>query len=201
MRVLLLFLAAGLAAAAPLPRAKPEPPDAAYGVSLAAAAFEQTRIPTVYDPSYVRIAYPGGDVAPGRGVCADVVVRAYRALGTDLQVLVHRDMARAFDAYPRRWGLARPDPNIDHRRVPNLETFFRRHGAALAAGNDPAAYRPGDLVAWMVAGSRPHIGIVSNFSSADGERPLVIHDIGLGPQLEDALFAFPVVGHYRFRPE
>jgi hypothetical protein len=161
-------------------------------------------VQVTYDPAYVRLAYPGGDVAPDRGVCADVVVRVFRsALGVDLQRLVHEDMTAAFAAYPRHWGLSRPDRNIDHRRVPNLETFLKRQGAALAVTDDPAGYRPGDIVAWNLRGRSgflPHIGIVTDRIGAAG-RPQVVHNIGAGPRLEDVLFAWPITGHYRWLPD
>jgi uncharacterized protein YijF (DUF1287 family) len=195
-------------AAIPVPLSKPahaQPSHqsvtaAEFATRLAAAAEKQTLIPTVYDSSYARIAYPGGDVPADRGVCADVVIRAYRALGIDLQVLVHRDMARAFSRYPQRWGLARTDTNIDHRRVPNLETFFRRRFAALPISKEARDYKAGDLVSWIVAGSLPHIGIVSSRRTAAGTRPLIVHNIGDGPRLEDVLFEFPLVGHFRYAP-
>jgi len=192
-------LAILLAGFAPVPKSKPHAPDA-FGRALAQAAIEQTQRFVLYDSAYVRITYPMGDVPADRGVCADVVVRAYRALGHDLQVLVHEDMRRAFARYPQRWGLARADPNIDHRRVPNLATFFARHGVRLGTARDPALYRAGDLVTWLVAGARPHIGVVTDRRDVDGSRPLVVHNIGAGPQIEDVLFAFPITGHYRFRP-
>jgi uncharacterized protein len=194
-------------ARAPLPIAKPElaatPPVVAddFGVRLALVAEKQTEVQVTYDSSYVRIAYPGGDVPPDKGVCADVVIRAYRNFGIDLQVLVHRDMVRAFALYPRRWGLTRTDTNIDHRRVPNLETFLRRHGAAIAVSANPDHYKPGDLVSWIVAGSLPHIGVVSAKRTADGARPMIVHNIGEGPKLEDVLFEFPIVGHFRYQPD
>ncbi|MEO3429181.1 DUF1287 domain-containing protein [Pelagibius sp. CAU 1746] len=169
---------------------------------LNAAALARTRAKVVYDPAYVRLAYPGGDVPADRGVCSDVVIRSYRALGIDLQQLVHEDMRTAFDAYPRHWGLSRPDSNIDHRRVPNLETFLRRQGAALPASGDPADYRPGDLAAWNLRGSSgflPHIGIVTDRRGITG-RPKVVHNIGAGPRLEDVLFDWPMTGHYRWLP-
>jgi uncharacterized protein YijF (DUF1287 family) len=171
-----------------------------YAVQLALAAERQTQTQVTYDPSYVRIAYPGGDVPADRGVCADVVIRAYRALGADFQVLVHRDMRRAFARYPQRWGLSRPDTNIDHRRVPNLEMFLQRHGAALRVSADARNYKPGDLVSWIVAGSLPHIGVVSTKRTTDGQRPLMVHNIGEGPKLEDVLFEYPIVGHFRYAP-
>ena len=140
-----------------------------------------------------------GDVAPDRGVCADVVVRALRALSIDLQQLVHEDMGAAFSAYPTHWGLSRPDSNIDHRRVPNLETFLARKGARLAPSTDAAEFMPGDIVAWNLRGDRgwlPHIGIVTDRIGPTG-RPMVVHNIGAGPKLEDVLFDWPMTGRYR----
>jgi uncharacterized protein YijF (DUF1287 family) len=137
-------------------------------------------------------------VPEGTGVCTDVVIRAYRAVGRDLQVLVHEDMTAGFDAYPRHWGLARPDRNIDHRRVANLQAYWRRQGGALPVTADPADYRPGDLVTWTVGGNLPHVGIVTDRLVPGTDRPLVVHDIGAGPRLEDFLFEAPVTGHYRF---
>jgi uncharacterized protein YijF (DUF1287 family) len=167
---------------------------------LVEAAREQTRHPVAYDGSYERIAYPMGDVAPGRGVCTDVVIRAYRALDVDLQQLVHEDMKANFALYPQNWGLTRPDSNIDHRRVPNLQTYFRRFGESLPVPVAVEDYRPGDLVTWILPGNLPHIGLISTRRSADGKRPLIIHNIGAGPQEEDALDVAPVTGHYRFAP-
>lgn len=166
---------------------------------LVAAARAQIGVTKLYDSSYQRIAYPGGDVPLDRGVCTDVVVRAYRALGIDLQKLVHADMRQAWQAYPHpaKWGLKAPDTNIDHRRVPNLVTFFRRHGTSLAVTDRPADYRAGDIVTWQIPPSLPHIGIVSNEVSAAGV-PLVIHNIGYGAALDDMLFAFRITGHYRY---
>ena len=166
---------------------------------LVAAAVAQTRTGVTYDGSYRRIPYPGGDVPETIGVCTDVVIRAYRKVGVDLQVKVHEDMARAFASYPRQWGMAAPDANIDHRRVPNLQTFFRRAGAALPVSRDAGAYEAGDLVTWMLPGNLPHIGIVSGEKSAAGT-PLIVHNIGRGPEIEDALFTYPITGHYRYRP-
>ena len=181
--------------------AQPGPGSARFPDELVRAALEQTRHHVRYDGSYRRIPYPAGDVPSEVGVCADVIVRAYRALGIDLQVRVHEDMARAFAAYPHLWGLSAPDANIDHRRVPNLQTFLRRAGAERPAGGDPAAYAAGDLVTWMLPGNLPHIGIVTDRRSSDGRRPLVVHNIGRGPELADVLFAFPITGHYRFTGE
>ena len=166
---------------------------------LVAAAIAQTRSRVTYDGSYRRIAYPGGDVPESIGVCTDLVIRAYRRVGVDLQVEVHEDMTRAFNAYPRLWGLARPDSNIDHRRVPNLQTFFRRSGAELPGRRDASAYYPGDLVTWMLPGNLPHIGIVATEKSPAGT-PLIIHNIGRGPEVEDSLFRFTISGHYRYLP-
>ncbi len=165
---------------------------------LVNAALAQTTQRTIYDGSYRRLAYPNGDVPPDRGVCTDVIIRAYRAVGIDLQQRVHEDMRSAFDAYPKHWGLRAPDSNIDHRRVPNLQTYFKRKGAQLGVASDPAAYLTGDLVTWMLPGNLPHIGIVSQKRSDDGSRPLIIHNIGRGPEVEDMLFRYPITGHYRY---
>lgn len=165
---------------------------------LVAAALERTRHRVTYDGSYRRIDYPGGDVPADVGVCTDVVIRAYRAVGIDLQQVVHEDMRGNFSAYPRIWGLSRPDTNIDHRRVPNLRTFFTRHGTSLTPSRDPDDYRPGDLVTWTVPRNLPHIGIVVDRRSADRRRPLIVHNIGAGPKLEDMLFDYPITGHYRY---
>jgi hypothetical protein len=172
----------------------------AVAAQLVAAAHQRTRYQVVYDGSYRRIGYPNGDVPDDVGVCSDLVIRSYRALGIDLQRLVHEDMRSAFAAYPRLWGLRQPDRNIDHRRVPNLEVFFARRGAALPVSARGADYAAGDLVTWRLPGNLPHIGIVAADHSADGERPLILHNIGRGPQLEDALFLFQVHRHYRFLP-
>ena len=176
-----------------------QPPSSASRTGqLVAAAIAQTRTSVTYDGSYRRIPYPGGDVPETIGVCTDVVIRAYRRIGVDLQVGVHEDMTRAFASYPRLWGMSRPDRNIDHRRVPNLQTFFRRAGAELPIVRDPAAYRAGDLVTWMLPGNLPHIGVVID-RQAPGGTPLVVHNIGRGPEIEDVLFRFQVTGHYRYQ--
>lgn len=166
---------------------------------LVEAARSQIGVTVRYDPRYERLAFPGGDVPQERGVCTDVVVRAYRKLGVDLQELVHRDMKAAWNAYPKLWQLKHPDPNIDHRRVPNLATFFTRHGKSMTPAREGAAYQAGDVVTWMLPGNLPHIGIVSGQRSAAGV-PLVIHNIGRGTRIEDSLFAYPLTGHYRFNP-
>lgn len=167
------------------------------GDALVSAAKAQIGVTLQYDGRYEQLAYPGGDVPLERGVCTDVLIRAYRKLGIDLQQLVHQDMSSAWNAYPHLWRLQAPDSNIDHRRVPNLQTYFTRHGGALAVSLDPRAYLPGDIVTWTVPPKFAHIGIVSGEKSKDGV-PLVIHNIGAGTQLEDRLFAWPLTGHYRF---
>lgn len=172
--------------------------DSAGIQTLLSAALAQTEQRVVYDGSYRRIAYPGGDVPANIGVCTDVIVRAYRAIGVDLQQRVHEDMRSAFHAYPKLWGLSKPDPNIDHRRVPNLQAYLRRQRAELPRSGDAHTFRPGDLVTWMLPGNLPHIGIVTDRRSDDGARPLIVHNIGQGPKLEDMLFAYPITGHYRF---
>lgn len=164
---------------------------------LVAAAVAQTASRVTYDGSYRRIPYPGGDVPPSVGVCTDVVIRAYRAVGIDLQAKVHEDMRRAFRSYPQLWGMTGPDTNIDHRRVPNLQTFFRRHGTELQVTRDASAYLAGDLVIWMLPGNLPHIGIVTDQDAASGA-PMIVHNIGRGPEVEDMLFAYPITGHYRY---
>jgi hypothetical protein len=165
---------------------------------LLQSAYAQVGKTVSYDPGYTSIAFPGGDVPIERGVCTDVVVRAYRGIGVDLQLLVHEDMRAAPGAYPKLWRLSRPDPNIDHRRVPNLAVFFARHGKALPISKDARDYKPGDIVTWRLSGGLAHIGLVSDKQSGGG-RPLVIHNIGAGAQLEDVLFEFEVTGHYRYR--
>ncbi len=166
---------------------------------LVLAAEAQVGLTVLYDSSYVRIAYPLGDVPEDRGVCTDVVIRAYRSgLGFDLQKAVHEDMAQNFAAYPKLWGLTRADSNIDHRRVPNLQTYFERKAAALPVSRQASGYEAGDLVTMRLPGNLPHIAIVSATPNAEGTQPLLIHNIGGGARKEDALFTFPVTGHYRF---
>ncbi|MCK5688918.1 DUF1287 domain-containing protein [Myxococcota bacterium] len=152
----------------------------------------------IYDGSYRKLSYPMGDVPDHIGVCTDVVVRAYRGTGIDLQRVVHEDMKAHFSKYPKIWSLKRPDKNIDHRRVPNLQVFFKRKGKELGRSQKPEDYLPGDLVTWMLPGNLPHIGIVVNQKSSDKKRPMIVHNIGAGPQLEDALFDYPITGHYRY---
>lgn len=168
--------------------------------ALSEAALSLTKQHVVYDPSYFSIPYPNGDVPSGKGVCTDVIIRAYRKLDVDLQKEVHEDMKANFNAYPKLWGLKSTDRNIDHRRVPNLMTYFERQGAALAISNDAKDYLPGDVVSWNLGGAITHIGIVVDKKSADGNRYLIVHNIGAGQVLEDCLFNFKIIGHYRFLP-
>jgi uncharacterized protein len=163
------------------------------------AARMQIGVTLRYDPSYSLLKFPNGDVPREKGVCTDVVVRAYRdAFGFDLQSAVNADMKRNFSAYPKIWGLRRTDSNIDHRRVPNLRVFLKRKGVEDAISADGADYQPGDLVTQILPGNLPHIGIISDSLNAAGTAPLVIHNIGGGAQIEDTLFAFEISGHYRF---
>jgi uncharacterized protein len=168
--------------------------------NLVAAAIERTHHHVRYDPAYVRIPYPGGDVPADTGVCTDEIIRSYRAVGVDLQKEVHEDMVRNFSAYPRKWNwlLAHPDPNIDHRRVPNLAVFFSRKGETLPITANPADYLPGDLVIWDLGGGVPHIGIIVDRRSMSSGRYMIVHNIGAGPQMEDVLFNWKITGHYRY---
>lgn len=167
---------------------------------LSIAAIELTKDKVTYDPSYVSLKYPNGDVAKDKGVCTDVIIRAYRKLGIDLQKEVHEDLKANFSKYPnlKKWGLKKPDTNIDHRRVPNLEVFFERKGEKLAVTQNPLDYKTGDLVTWMIGDKLPHIGIVTHKKSADGKRNLIVHNVGGGQVLEDCLFSWKIVGHFRY---
>lgn len=179
----------------------PEPAATSKPTPIVAAARAQIGRTVRYDPSYQRLAYPNGDVPIEAGVCTDVVIRAMRTgHDLDLQKLVHEDMKRNFSLYPKIWGLRKPDKNIDHRRVPNLQMFFKRRGWELPLTKDPKNYRPGDLVTCMVPPEQPHIMIVSNRTTSKG-RPLVIHNIGSGTKEEDQLFNFKLTGHYRMKVE
>lgn len=187
-----LFFLAGLG------QAKAQSP---YFKQLADSAYTLTKDRVVYDPTYYSIDYPMGDVPDGKGVCTDVVIRAYRKLGTDLQALVHRDMKRHFSSYPKNWGLKRPDPNIDHRRVPNLMTYFKRQGASLRVTQKGEDYLPGDVVSWNLGGGITHIGVVSDVPSrTHPNRFQMIHNIGAGQVVEDCLFSYQITGHFRYRP-
>ena len=167
---------------------------------MLASAIEQTGVTTGYDPAYVSLDYPGGDVPQETGVCSDVIVRAFRKAGIDFQKEVHEDMSAAWSAYPRRWGNARPDSNIDHRRVLNLMTFFERQGKAVPTTTTRDNYLPGDVVAWDLGGGVPHIGIVSNLVTESPKHFLIIHNIGSGTRAEDVLFNWKITGHYRYFP-
>lgn len=179
---------------------QPVSADVSFFKKLVDAALERTKLDVTYDGSYYKISYPNGDVPADKGVCTDVVVRSYRTLGIDLQQEVHEDMQANFDQYPKIWGMESTDTNIDHRRVPNLQTFFSRNGKKLKNSKNPKDYKPGDIVTWNLTknGSMPHIGIVSNLKSYDGKRFLIIHNIGQGPKIEDMLFQFDITGHYRY---
>lgn len=172
------------------------------GLALVASARTQIGVTTVYDPAYVTLDFPGGDVDPTHGVCTDVIVRALRSgWGIDLQLAVNRDMAAHFSAYPAKWGLKATDRNIDHRRVGNLQTLFARLGADLPPSADAKKYLPGDIVSWLLPGNLPHIGIVSDQWTVDRSTPLVLHNIGAGAAEDDILFAFQMTGHYRLTPD
>ena len=166
---------------------------------LSLAALELTKEKVVYDPSYFSISYPNGDIPKGKGVCTDVIIRAYRKIGVDLQKEVHEDMKTNFSKYPKLWGLKRTDKNIDHRRVPNLMTYFKRQQAEKTISRNPKDYLPGDIVAWNLGGAITHIGIVVHKKSLDKKRNLIVHNIGSGQVLEDCLFSYKIIGHYRFR--
>jgi uncharacterized protein YijF (DUF1287 family) len=170
-----------------------------FARQLAAAALLLTEQEVVYDPSYYTIPYPNGDIPPDRGVCTDVIIRAYRAMGIDLQRRVHEDMQDHFEFYPGIWGLDRPDTNIDHRRVPNLMTYFERHGMERPVSDRAEDYLPGDIVCWNLGGALTHIGIIADSLSPDRSRPLVVHNIGSGQVLEDCLFDFRIIGHYYYQ--
>lgn len=165
---------------------------------LADSALVLTKESVEYDPAYFKLDYPNGDVPAGKGVCTDVVIRAYRKLGIDLQKEVHEDMMANFKKYPNNWGLKHTDKNIDHRRVPNLMTFFKRHKSFKKISLNPKDYLPGDIVCWNLYGGITHIGIVSKKKSKDNLRYLIIHNIGAGQVAEDMLFEYKIIGHYRF---
>lgn len=171
----------------------------AFYTRLALAAEALTMQKVTYDPAYYVIAYPNGDVPADKGVCTDVVIRAYRKLGIDLQQLVHEDMHKNFAIYPQKWGLKKPDKNIDHRRVPNLMKFFERHGEVLAHSSNAADYQPGEIICWNLGSGLTHIGIVSSTKAAKGKSYLIVHNIGAGQVLEDCLMDWKIIGRYRFK--
>lgn len=169
---------------------------------LAKAALDRTKHDVRYEPAYVKLKYPMGDVPADTGVCTDVVIRTYRAFGIDLQELVHKDMKANFGKYPKIWGAKSPNPSIDHRRVPNLRRYFSRHGVSIKPTGNASDYKPGDIITWNLkgnSGNLPHIGIVSNIKARDKRRYLVVHNIGAGPKLEDVLFEYKITGHYQFK--
>ncbi len=190
--ILTLLIAPGLVSAY-----RPGEPDN-FSRNLSQAAIERTKHVVRYDGSYRKISYPNGDVPKHLGVCTDVIIRAYRKLGIDLQKDIHEDMKANFRVYPNLWGLSKPDPNIDHRRVPNLQTLFRRKGVILPLTNYQADYVAGDIVTWMLPGNLPHIGIIVNSGRRNEQKPLVVHNIGSGPVTEDILFEYKITGHYRY---
>jgi uncharacterized protein YijF (DUF1287 family) len=176
----------------------------AYGqdefyLRLSDAALNLTKDAVTYDPSYFRIPYPNGDVPKNKGVCTDVVIRAYRSLGIDLQKLVHKDMKANFSKYPKKWGLKRTDTNIDHRRVLNLMVFFSRKGEVKPKSVNASDYHAGDIVCWDLGGGVTHIGLVVNRKIKGTNRLLVVHNIGGGQVLSDCLFMFKIIGHYRYK--
>ncbi len=166
--------------------------------SLSATAIELTHQKVIYDPSYYAIDYPNGDIPIGRGVCTDVIIRAYRSMGIDLQKEVHEDMNTNFTKYPKIWGHRSTDKNIDHRRVPNLMTYFQIQGAELPISTYPEDYLPGDVVCWNLGDKITHIGIVVSTKSSDLRRNRIVHNIGQGQVMEDCLFDFKIIGHYRY---
>lgn len=167
---------------------------------LVAAAIERTNHAVRYDPGYVHIPYPGGDVPADAGVCSDEIIRSYRAVGVDLQKEVHEDIVKDWDAYPHKtkWKQKRPDPSIDHRRVPNLMVFFERKGESLPISMSAEDYTPGDIVTWDLGGDVPHIGMVVNVKFPETGRFMIVHNIGVGPKMEDVLFSWKITGHYRY---
>ena len=166
--------------------------------NISKAAIELTKYEVKYDGSYYSIPYPNGDVPNSIGVCTDVIIRTYRSIGFDLQKEIHEDMNNNFYLYPKIWGLKKPDKNIDHRRVPNQMTYFKRQGSSLTITNDSKNYLPGDIVAWDLGGGTTHIGIVVNKKSQFSDNYMIVHNIGAGQNIDDCLFDFKIIGHYRF---
>lgn len=199
----IVFAAAAAASSCAIPLAATSPKrfaaiDSPVVRQVVDEALAQTAYTNKYDPAYVKLNYPNGDVPRETGVCADVVIRALRKGGVDLQQSVHEDMLRDFSAYPHLWGIAKPDPNIDHRRVPNLMRFFERQKKSLPVTRDSQDYQPGDVIAWDTGGNHPHIGILSNAVCAESPlRYCIVHNIGAGARLEDVLFNWQIIGHYR----
>lgn len=183
----------------PAPTVKPLPDNASPQLKqMLEGAIAQAGVTTGYDPTYAALDYPNGDVPENTGVCSDVVVRAFRKAGVDLQKEVHEDMKAARSEYPTKWGANAPDKNIDHRRVLNLMKYFERRGKSLPISNAAADYQPGDVVAWELSNGIEHIGIVTNMVSDSDDRFLIVHNIGAGARIEDVVFAWTIKGHYRF---
>lgn len=182
-----------------LPISKIENPKT-FEEKLSNAAISILDSEVVYTPTYTAIKYPNGDVPTKTGVCTDVVIRAYRKLGIDLQKEVHEDMVNHFLLYPnlKKWGLKKCDTNIDHRRVPNLEVFFSRKGESLSISKDGKDYKTGELVTWLIGNKYPHIGIITHLKSGDNKRPMIVHNVGAGQVLEDCLFNYEIVGHFKY---
>jgi len=176
-----------------------KPKDTSFFGRLSDSAISLTLQKVSYDPSYFIIAYPNGDIPSNKGVCSDVVIRAYRKMGIDLQRKVHEDMLANFDKYPHKWNLSSTDKNIDHRRVPNLMTFFRRNQAQLPITSLPSNYKPGDIVCWNLPGNLTHIGIVIDSTNLYSKNNFIVHNIGGGQVVQDCLFSFKIIGHYRFK--
>ena len=178
---------------------KPLPPNSSPEVrKFIDAAVAQVGVTTGYDPAYVRLEYPGGDVPKETGVCSDVIIRAFRGADIDLQKEIHEDMNRAWAEYPKRWGLSRPDRNIDHRRVPNLMTYLKRLGKSVGMSNNSEDYHPGDIVTWDLGGGIDHIGIVTDRALSPNGPLLIAHNVGAGARVEDVLFRWRITGHYRY---
>ena len=171
-----------------------------FFLKLSDVAVQLTFDRVKYDPSYFVITYPNGDIPADKGVCTDVIIRAYRKVGIDLQQEIHEDMVENFRVYPKDWGLKKPDKNIDHRRVPNLRTFFTRHGASFSPTPNPDDYKPGDIVTWDLGKGISHIGIVIKRRSEDNKRNLIVHNIGNGQEISDCLFTYRITGHYQYKP-
>ena len=204
---LVLLIAAGCQRAFPKRAAEAPPASVVQPLGATAspqlkqfieAAIEQSKITTGYDPAYVKLDYPNGDVPSDTGVCSDVVVRAFRKVGIDLQKELHEDMTRAWSEYPKKWGARGTDSNIDHRRVLNLNTYFTRQGKSLPISDSRADYLPGDVVAWELSDGVEHIGIMTNLATVSDKHYLVVHNIGSGARIEDVLMAWKIIGHYRY---
>lgn len=193
--LLLLLLGCTNTSVSVVPNSNPLPD---FYQKLSGVAISLTKDNVEYDPTYYTIKYPNGDVPKGKGVCTDVVIRAYRKLGIDLQKEVHEDMRNNFGKYPKNWGLSSTDRNIDHRRVPNLQVFFTRFGEVKPVTQNASDYIPGDIVTWKLAGKLPHIGIVVHTKARSGNYNIV-HNVGYGQVMEDCLFKYDITGHYRYK--